>query len=301
MDFTPPRRQGLIFGVFLLMILLGAIVFSLNRLATAPISPWITLWVTIPLVGVPLTLLIGYRLYGLLTARYRLDRDGFHLTWGLVAEQLPLVAISSLRPANEVAPKLRPNRGLWWPGCVYGRREVDGEGVVEFFATSGSQGILVLSAGDRLLAISPPDLEAFHQNFVDATRMGSLEPIPTRSQRPDFVIASIWTDTVARVLILVGLVFPLLLLGYLALRLPVLPLQVPFGFDPTGAPDPLAPPGRLLLLPMISGLCWLANMVTGVWLYRREADRPLAYAVWMTAVLVGGLFWGAALHLLAAA
>jgi len=301
MNFIPPRRLGVLIGGLFLAILLSAIVSSVHRLATEPISTWIILWVALPLVGVPLTLLIGYRLYGLLTVRYRLDRDGFFLTWGLVAEQLPLAAISSLRPADEVMPKLRPDRGLWWPGCVCGRREVEGEGLVEFFATSGYQGILVLGAGDRLLAISPPDLEAFHQAFVDATRMGSLEPIPTRSQSPDFVIAGIWTDAIARVLILVGLALPLLLLGYLSLRLPSLPLQVPFGFDPTGTPDPLAPPGRLLLLPMIGGLCWLANMAMGVWLYRREVDRPLAYAVWMSAVLVGGLFWGAALHLLAAA
>ncbi len=300
MDFIPPRRLGVLLGSLFLAILLSAIVSSVHRLATEPISAWIILWVALPLVGVPLTLLIGYRLYGLLTARYRLDRDGFYLTWGLVTEQLPLAAISSLRLVDEVTPKLRPDRGLWWPGCVYGRREVEGEGLVEFFATSGYQGILILSAGDRLLAISPPDLEAFRQAFVDATRMGSLEPIPTRSQSPDFVIAGLWTDTIARVLILVGLALPLLLLGYLALRLPSLPLQVPFGFDPTGAPDPLAPPGRLLLLPMVGGLCWLADMAMGVWLYRRKVDRPLAYAVWMSAVLVGGLFWGAALHLLAA-
>lgn len=301
MNFTPPRRLGVLIGGLFLAILFGAIAFSVHRLATEPISAWIILWVTLPLVGVPLTLLIGYRLYGLLTAGYRLDRDGFYLTWGLVAEQLPLAAISSLRPANEVAPKLHPDRGLWWPGCVYGQREVESEGTVEFFATSGNQGILVLSAGDRLLAISPPDLEAFHQAFVDATRMGSLEPIPTRSQSPNFVIGGLWTDAIARILILIGLALPLLLLGYLAIRLPSLPIQVPFGFNPTGAPDPLAPPGRLLLLPMVGGLCWLANMTMGVWLYRREADRPLAYAVWMSAVLVGGLFWGAALHLLAAA
>ena len=299
MNFIPPRRLGVLIGGLFLVILLSVIVFSVYRLATEPISAWIILWVALPLVGVPLTLLIGYRLYGLLTAGYRLDRDGFYLTWGLVTEQLPLAAITSLRPADELLSKLRPDRGLWWPGCVYGRREVEGEGLVEFFATSGHQGILVLSAGDRLLAISPPDLEAFHQAFVDATHMGSLEPIQTRSQSPDFVITGLWADTIARVLIMVGLALPLLLLGYLALRLPSLPLQVPFGFDPTGAPDPYAPPGRLLLLPMIGGLCWMSNLAMGAWLYRREADRPLAYAVWMSAILVGGLFWGAALQLLA--
>jgi uncharacterized membrane protein len=92
----------------------------------------------------------------------------------------------------------------------------------------------------------------------------------------------------------------LLLLGYLVVRAPSLPAQVPFGFDPSGAPDPMAPPGRLLLLPMIGGLCWLADLVVGAWIYRRDQDRPLAYAMWAAAVLVGGLLWGATFHLLAA-
>jgi hypothetical protein len=188
---------------------------------------------------------------------------------------------------------------LWWPGYVYGSREVDGEGVVEFFATTGTQGLIVLSAGERLLAISPPDLEAFQQAFVDATRLGSLEPIPTLSQRPEFVFSDLWNDRLARVLVLIGLALPLFLLGYLVFRVPSLPARVPFGFDTTGAPNPLAPPGRLLLLPMIGGLCWIADFAVGAWLYRQSKDRPLAYAMWGIAIVIGGLFWGATLQLLA--
>jgi hypothetical protein len=173
--------------------------------------------------------------------------------------------------------------------------------MIEFFATTGPQGMVIISAGDQMIAISPPNLENFQQVFIDATRMGSLERIPTFSQRPDFIFAHLWADTVARVLILIGLALPLLLLGYLAVRVPELPPLLPFGYEPSGAPGLLAPPGRLLLLPMISGLCWLVDLVVGVWLYRRIENRPLALAMWAVAVVVGGLFLGAALQLLAAA
>lgn len=283
------------------MILLALIVLSVVQLTTATISAWLILWVTLPLVSVPLALLIVYRLYNLLTACYRLDRNGFYLTWGLITEQISLAEITLMGSAEEMTPGLRPDRGLWWPGYVFGSREVEGEGLVECFATTGSRGMIVLSAGERLLAISPPDPEAFQQAFVDATRLGSLEPIATLSQRPDFVFSDLWNDRLAQVLVLMGLGLPLLLLGYLALRVPTLPASVPFGFDTTGAPNPLAPPARLLLLPMIGGLCWFADFAVGAWLYRQARDRPLAYAIWGVAIVVGGLFWGATLQLLTAA
>jgi hypothetical protein len=300
MDFVPSRGRGVLLGGFFLALVLGAIFFGVVKLATAPISAWIILWVSMPVTGVPLALLIAFRLYGLLTARYRLDRDGFYLTWGLASEQIPLAAISQIRTGREVAPRLRPDRGLFWPGCVVGRSEIEKVGSIEFFATTGTNGLIVMYAEGRLLAISPPDLEVFQQAFMDATRLGSLEQIDAHSQRPDFIIARLWADLGARVLVLAGLCLPLLLLGYLVVRAPSLPAQVPFGFDPSGAPDPMAPPGRLLLLPMIGGLCWLVDLVVGAWIYRRDQDRPLAYAMWAAAVLVGGLLWGATFHLLAA-
>jgi hypothetical protein len=300
MDFIPPRSRGALLGGLFLALVLGAVIFGVIKLATAPISAWIILWVSLPVTGVPLALLIVFRLYGLLTARYWLDRDGFYLTWGLASEQIPLAAVTQIRAGREVASRLLPNRGLFWPGCVVGRGEIEEVGSIEFFATTGTSGLIVMYAGDRLLAISPPDPEVFQQAFLDATRMGSLEHIDAHSQRPDFMVARLWADLVARVLVLTGLCLPLLLLGYLAVRAPSLPTQVPFGFNPSGAPDPMAPPGRLLLLPMIGGLCWLADLVIGAWTYRREQDRPLAYAIWAAAVLVGGLFWGATFHLLAA-
>lgn len=301
MDFTPSRRTGAALGLFFLLLLLAGILVGILQLASAEVTAWIILWVLFPILGVPLALLVGYRLYGLFSARYRLDRDGFYLTWGLASEQIPLAEIERVQPAEELAPDLRPGRGFWWPGCVVGKRRIDGVGEVEFFATRGAEGLLILHVGERLLAISPPDTDTFYQSFVDAARMGSLERIAARSQRPDFTFGRLWGDPVARLLVLAGLVVSLVLLGYLALQVPALPPQVPFGFNSAGAPDTFAPPGRLLLLPMIGGFCWLVDLVVGAWLYRKEADRLLAYTIWLAGMLVGGLLWVAVLQLLAAA
>ncbi len=301
MDFVPPRRLGLALGTVWLALLLAAAALGLIRLGQALISPLVLLWFLLPLIGLPLAALVLYRMYGLATAAYRLDRDGFYLRWGLAREQLPLEAIANLQPADSSGVPSRPSVGLWWPGCLVGTggaaREESG---VEFYAArAGRAALLLTTSGGRRLVISPPDLETFQAAFRDANRMGSLESIPERSERPDFFVGRLWADRAARALILAGSLAPLLLLGYLGLRAPRLPALVPFGFDLNGQPDPLAPPGRLLLLPLIGGICWLIDLAAGAWFYRRSEDRAVAYVLWGCALLTGGLFWGAALHLLA--
>lgn len=131
--------------------------------------------------------------------------------------------------------------------------------------------------------------------------MGSVQPHARRSERPQLLPALIWSDRWARALLLLGLVAPLSLLGYLVLRASALPPEIPLGFLPSGAAGPMAPAGRLLLLPLVAGLIWLVDLLLGAWLYRREADRPLSYALWGMAAAVGALMWGGALYLVSAA
>lgn len=299
MVFIPPRARGLILGIFLLALLVGITAVGLYQLGSSPISPVIVLWVTMPLIGLPLALVVVYRLYGLLTARYRLDRDGFYLVWGQSREQIPLSMVKSVEVVDQAGASLRPDPGLWWPGCVVGRTRSADHAGMEFFATGLGGRLVLVNTEAGSLAISPADPSAFNRAFVDATRMGSLEQIPALSRRPDYFSSRMWNDRLARGLLLGGLILDLLLLGFLAIRAPALGESVPFGFGPGGVPDPMVPPGRLLLLPLIAGLCWLGDLALGAWLYRREREKPIAYAVWTSALVVGGLFWGATLQLLA--
>jgi hypothetical protein len=301
MTFFPQRRLGLIIGIALLLILLAAIIVSIAQLGLATISVWILVWVLVPLICLPLALVVAYNLYGLLTARYGLDRDAFTLNWGWASDVIPIVDLSRPRRAAELGIHSGPRRSLWWPGCVVGRREVAQLGTVEFFATTPLAGTVILRTGGRALAISPPDVDAFLRSYTEAARMGSLQPAAPQSQRPDFVFGRVWDSRPARILVLAGLAIPLALLAYLALRAPGLPAEIPFGFTPTGVPEPLSPPGRLLLLPLIGGLCWLINLAIGAWFFRQEADRAISYALWGIVVLVGVLLWVAALQLLAVA
>jgi hypothetical protein len=301
MRFHPPRLTGLLLGLLFLAITAGAATLGVIQLGDIGFSAWIAVWIALPMLGVPAALVVAYRLFGLLTAGYQLDRDGFRLRWGLAVEQVPLADVHEVKVPDSEAAHLRPGQGIWWPGCVVGQRSVDGLGPVEFFASTGAGDMLLLQLEDRWLAISPSDRDGFRQAYVDMMRMGSLERIPAVRLRPDFLFNRLWSDRWARALVLAGLALSLLLLGYLAFQASALTTRVPFGFDPYGVPEGFVSPTRLLLLPMIAGLCWLADFVIGLWLYRKDDQRPLAFGLWATAVLVGGLLWGASLHLLAAA
>ncbi len=300
MIFIPNRKLGLTLGFTFLLLLLAATVMGVVQLARATMSAWIILWVLLPVFGVPSSFLVSYRIYGLLSARYRLDREGFYLTWGFAYEQIPIAEIRGVELASATYENLNPEVGFRWPGCVVGHLHAEDGAPIEFFATRNSEGIVLLTTDERVFAISPPNPQEFQKHFVDTVRLGSLQSIPAVSQRPDFIFARMWSDARARFLVLSGIAASLLLFGYLALRARTLPASVPFGFDALGNPDPYAPPGRLLLLPMIGVFCWFLDLLTGTWFYRRDEDRPLAYAIWGTAIIVGGLLWGATLHLLAA-
>ncbi len=304
MNFTPRRTLGFALGLLLLAALVTAISLSIAQLGQGLISPVSLVWIGLLLLALPLALLVINRLYGLVTARYRVDRDGLYVQWGMSYEQIPLDMISEVGPLREVdgasgdkpAEPRRPRFGFWWPGCMVGRSK---GGVLDFFSTTKPLMVIRMTTG-RALAISPPDTEAFQGAIFSATRMGSLEAIPERSVRADFLVTRVWSDRLARGLILAGLIIPLLLLGTLVIMAPSLPELVPFGFGPAGQPTPLAPPGRLLLLPMISGLVWIADLVLGAWFFGNDSDHPVAYALWGAAIVAGALLAGATWQLLSA-
>jgi hypothetical protein len=298
MDFRPRRTQGTLIGSGFLLVLLAAAATGLDQLDVSPVTPWILLWVLLPLVSLPLMALVAYRLYGLWTATYRMDRDGFSLRWGLVREQIPLGMVTAVHRIQELDDPPRAPVGWWWPGCVAAPARGDVRPPTEIFVGSGPAGGVLVESNERRLVIAPADAAAFVKAFTDATRLGSLHPISALSERPSFVFADAWKDLPARGLILAGALLPLALLAFVGWTAAGLSGSVPFGFDAFGNPGPDAPPGRLLLLPMMAGVLWVIDLGLGTWLYRAESERRLAYTVWAVAIISGLLLWGAVLHLI---
>jgi hypothetical protein len=103
------------------------------------------------------------------------------------------------------------------------------------------------------------------------------------------VITEAWESPFARFLWLTGLLLNLGLVAWVGFLIPSLP-QVPFGFNPIGIPNVTAPSVRLILLPLLSTLLFITGLFAGLYLYRWEKERPLAFIIWLSSMLCALLF-----------
>ncbi len=119
-----------------MLLLLPGVIYAVLQLSTAALSLWTVLWVVILLSGVPLILLLAYNLYGLMTARYVIDRDGFYLRWGWAYEQVPIKDILSLRLLDPEDDDANPPGWLRWPATTT-RAVQDDQVLTEYFLSAG--------------------------------------------------------------------------------------------------------------------------------------------------------------------
>lgn len=231
------------------------------------------------LVLLPLPLL-AYRFYALWTAVYILRRDGLVIHWGLRREDIPLRNIEWIRPANELGFRL-PMPWLRLPGAILGLRPVQELGQVEFMASDLTH-MLLVATPEKIFAISPQDVGQFAALFQQVNELGSLAPIDAQSVYPKIFLGQIWEDRLARVFILASLGIGLVLLAVVGFAVPNLEV---IAWTGSGSDVPAE---RLLLLPVLNGFIWLANLVLGLFLYRRGDDmRIAAYLLWGSAGAAG--------------
>jgi hypothetical protein len=93
-----------------------------------------------------------------------------------------------------------------------------------------------------------------------------------------------------------GILLNLGLIAWVGMLIPSLS-QIPFGFDPFGVPSELAPSTQLILLPLVSGLMFITGVTAGLYFYRWERQRPLAFIIWVSSTLCVLLFLLAVLFL----
>ncbi len=281
-DFAPARRTGLILHI-LAALLLGsgsglAVFFATQQRVGAN---FVLMILAAVVLFLPLPLVL-YRGYALLTARYSVDRDGLKLRWGLRAEDIPLPEIEWLRPASDLAYEL-PVPRLSWPGALLGVIQTRDLGPVEYLA-SARRGLLLVATPQRVFAISPADTTGFARAFRSATEMGSLAPIQSFSAKPVAFLLRVWGDRAARSLVLAGFALAAALFVLVSLTIPTR-ASVSLGFDAAGQPLESGPPAALLLLPVLAIFAFVADLVGGLFFYRREDQRPVAYLLWAGSVI----------------
>ena len=279
--FLPSRRSGFIFqGVILVFLgVSGGLSFwsSLRQ----DIGSDLVFFLVLSVLFLAPTPLILYRIYSLSQATYTLERDGLRIRWGLRAEDIPLPQIEWVRPASELGFALR----MPWiatPGAFLGTINVEGLGMVEFVA-SDVHTMLLVATPSKVYAISPADPNAFIRSFRRMIELGSLSPLPSYSARPVVFIERVWNDRPARYMLIAGLILTVALFLLVSLRIPSMS-SVSLGFNAARQPFTPGPAESLLLLAVLGGFAYALDLLVGLFFYRRESSRPVAYLLWGTSV-----------------
>lgn len=275
--FHPPRQRSLIFLGGSTLLLASASVASLViGLKQEAGYLFVGLLLLSLALFAPLPMFL-YRVYALLRASYRLERDGLRLRWGLRAEDIPLPEIEWVRKASDLASDL-PLPALAWPGALRGTVRVRDLGAVEYMASTRRTLILVATA-QKVYALSPEDPNRFLQSFRRSLELGSLDPISPASVLPVTYLNQIWRDRLARWILLGAFLLTILLFAGAGLVITG-QVTIPLGFYPNGQPLPPGPAEQLLLLPILGAFVFLIDLAAGLFFYRRQLYRLLAYLVW---------------------
>jgi PH (Pleckstrin Homology) domain-containing protein len=295
--FPPAKQFGMILHGVIILALAGASIWGFFNLTNAQMGPRFVSYLLTGLLAFAPIPFLGYRAYALFKADYYIDRDSLAILWGLRIEDIPLTDIEWVRPATDLTrPLALPHFRL--PGAVLGTRRHPDLGAVEFIASS-TRNLILIATSKHIFAISPKDAASLVRTFARATEMGSLAPAEPKSVYPSFVIAQAWESRFARTIWLLGLLLNLGLVAWVGLLIPSLS-RVPFGFNPFGVPNEAASPARLILLPLLSALMFITGFFAGLYLYRWDKERPLAFIIWISSTLCALLFILAVLFLVGA-
>jgi len=273
-EFQPARRRGVIFHAgFLLLFISASGGFMMLALAQETRGFFVLYLVGCIIAFLPVPL-FAYRLFSLLRAKYVIDRDGLHIQWGLRTEDIPMVNIEWLRTADEM-PYDIPMPRFSILGAIIGVQQSVDLGTLEFVASDSSKLILVASR-DKVLVISPGDMESFLYAFRRYSELGSIAPIQPRSSNVELMVTSMLKDKYARNFILAGLILSVVLLLIVSFVIPTR-ASISMGFNTASGVLEEAPSERLLLLPMASLFMLVADVSLGTYLYRKQGYRIASY------------------------
>jgi hypothetical protein len=292
--FPPAKRSGVITHTIIIITLTAISAWGFWSLSNTQVGPFYVTYLLVALISFAPIPVLGYRAYALLRADYYIDRDSLAILWGLRVEDIPLTDIEWVRPATDLTRPLNLPR-FRLPGAVLGTRRHLDLGQVEYIASS-THNLILIATSKRVFAISPEKAATLVQTFARATEMGSLTPAEPVSVYPSFIITQAWESPVARFLWMSGLFLNLGLVVWVGILIPSLS-QIPFGFDALGVPDEVAASSQLILLPLVSAFMYVLGIIAGLYFYRWDKQRPLAFIVWISSTVCAVLFLMAVLFL----
>ena len=222
-----------------------------------------------PLIMIPLLI---SRLFGLLRSRYTVSRDFLVLQWGSRLVKIPIQTIEWVRSFDSLGLEMKAPR-FFRSGIARGLVMTRDLGVVEYLADD-VQRSLFIATPERVYAISPLRTMAFSQALAEAIESGSLLQAEAVSIEPETIFTRLWENPTARLLILS------LIGGNLALLIIV---QLMMG-NPNAiavfAQQSVITPVSLQLMPFWAIFLAVIDLLSGMFLYRKQTHRLAAYLMW---------------------
>ncbi|GAB4423619.1 MAG: hypothetical protein Kow0031_02220 [Anaerolineae bacterium] len=288
MIFTPaPSRSKII---LLAATLLGALLTlaSVDRLFRQTEPPGMFLALAVTLTALAATLLLGYLALIVFNVRYKLNRNGLTIYWGVNRQRIPFNHIRQIVPATERAGEMA-FQGINLGGLRLGRGVLRDHGPLQFKGTGSIEQSLLVITPERAYLVSPAEPARLLKAWADRQPLGPTQQWheDTRPLRP--FNTPLLTDQLAWSLIAGGVLLLIGLLGYISLNYPELPGALPIHFDSLGRADRIAPKVFLFTLPAVGGIVWLTNFLLGSLIYRRE--RLGAYLLWGSTAAVQLSLW----------
>jgi hypothetical protein len=283
-SFKPVRSRGLFLLIVIVLICFSSSITLFVLALQEQYGAYFVLFLIVSLLLLVPAFFMMYRLYALIRAEYRVSREGVFLHWGLRREEIPLHEIEWVQLASEVGADLQVPT-LAFLGGILGIVHSEELEDVEYMA-SDTITLILIATSHKTYAISPADPSSFLASFRRSSEMGSLTPIQSTSVLPATYLRSVWSDRWARGLVLAGLILTLALLTVVSLEIPTLK-TVSLGFDPSG--QKLAPvqATQLLLLPVLCIFFFVADLIGGLFFYRKKESRPIAFVLWIGSVATG--------------
>ncbi len=280
--FQPPRRTGFLFQVIVIGLFISCFGITLSQALKTPIGVLFLLLFGLAVIFfLPLPVLL-YRIYALFRSRYVMQRDGIHLQWGLRSEDIPLNEVLWVSPTSELSFRLALP-WIYWPGSIQGVRNTKELGIVEYMASDASC-LVLIATEHRVFAISPNNPISFLRAFQQATEMGSLSPMAAASVYPTFILGKIWSDRLARYLLLSGLLLNAILLVFVSLIISTRK-TISLGYTAAGLPVEAGPATGLLLLPILSAFFYVIDLISGIYFFRLPEERLIAYILWGSSII----------------
>jgi hypothetical protein len=278
LKFLPKRTSGIILHAFMLILILSGIGVLLWLAFRQTSGGALVLYLIGSLLLLSLLPIAGYRGYALIQAAYYLGRDGLHIRWGLRSEDVPLSEVEWIRPAADLQIPLKLPL-FSTIGAILGSSTHPDLGKVEFIASS-VENLVIVASMNKIICISPDDIDDFVHRAQRILEMGSLTSIEPVSSVPAAFINRVFNDHFARVIVPAGFALTLLLFLVAALFIQG-KASLSIGYDSSGnLVEPVAA-SQLLLLPFLSAFLYLLSLVGGTYFFRKSESRSVSYVLWM--------------------